>query len=295
MDLHGGAVVEQEGDAVLAAVAGGVVQRRVLVLVHRVHGRAGLQENLRAFQLAIAASEMQASPPFRILLVLVHAFLQCFLQALNDANALWWMTDSSSYSPSSPPSSSASSCSPPAAAAPSPDGPTPIALPNFCSASGSFQYFIMAAGPPFSISSRMGLREGSSFMRAMRASSCSLWAGLVRPPSMDDMAGSCISALPSRSAIATNCGFCISCCIVDTYLLGSSAGAAAAAASCAAPRAGGDCTVFCSCSAISVNAGSLAICSAISFMLGSLSKFIMVEKSKGLAGGTPLRGGGAAA
>lgn len=51
MDLHGGAVVEQEGDAVLAAVAGGVVQRRVLVLVHRVHGRAGLQENLRAFQL----------------------------------------------------------------------------------------------------------------------------------------------------------------------------------------------------------------------------------------------------
>jgi hypothetical protein len=53
--------------------------------------------------------------------------------------AVWWTMDSSSYSPSSPASSSASACSAPPA---SPDGPTPtpIARPNFCRASGSFQY-----------------------------------------------------------------------------------------------------------------------------------------------------------
>jgi hypothetical protein len=119
--------------------------------------------------------------------------------------------------------------------------------------------FIMAAGPPASISSRMGLSDGSSFMRATRASSCSLLAGLVSPPSIVAMAGSCISALPIRSAIATNCGFCISCCIVATYFCGSSSGAGCR----------GDATVFCSCWAICVNAGSLEICSAISLMLGS--------------------------
>uniref|UniRef100_A0A453MJE9 Uncharacterized protein n=1 Tax=Aegilops tauschii subsp. strangulata TaxID=200361 RepID=A0A453MJE9_AEGTS len=129
----------------------------------------------------------------------------------------------------------------------------------------------MAAGPPDSISSRMGLREGSSFMRATRASSCSFWAGLVRPPRTEDMAGSCISALPSRSAMATNCGFCISCCIVDTYFCGSSAAATSCGDRAVADDAGAGATVFCSCSAISLNDGSLAICSAISLMLGSYS------------------------
>ncbi|RLN16952.1 cytochrome b561 and DOMON domain-containing protein [Panicum miliaceum] len=54
----------------------------------------------------------------------------------------------------------------------------------------------------------MGLSVGSSFMRGMRDSSFSLWAGSVRPPSMVAMAGFCMSALPRRSAMATNCGFC---------------------------------------------------------------------------------------
>ncbi|KAG2553590.1 hypothetical protein PVAP13_9KG535700 [Panicum virgatum] len=45
-------------------------------------------------------------------------------------------------------------------------------------------HFIMAAGPPVSISARTGLRVGFSIMRAIRGSSCSLCAGSVRPPSM---------------------------------------------------------------------------------------------------------------
>jgi hypothetical protein len=78
------------------------------------------------------------------------------------------------------------------------------------------------------------------------------------------MAGSCISALPSRSAITTNCGFCISCCIVATYFCGSSTAAWGASYR-------RDTTIFCSCSGICVNAGSSAIYSAISLMLGSCS------------------------
>jgi hypothetical protein len=73
--------------------------------------------------------------------------------------------------------------------------------------------FIMAAGPPALISSRMGLSDGSSFMRTMQTCSCSLWAGLS---TIVATAGSCISALPISSAIPTDCGFCISCCIVAT-------------------------------------------------------------------------------
>ncbi|RLN39352.1 cytochrome b561 and DOMON domain-containing protein [Panicum miliaceum] len=46
----------------------------------------------------------------------------------------------------------------------------------------------MAAEPQVSISSRMGLSLGSSFICALRASSCSLCAGLVKPPSMVAMA-----------------------------------------------------------------------------------------------------------
>lgn len=83
--LHGGAALEQERDAVLAAVSGGVVQRGVLVLVDGVHRGAGLQERLRALELAVAASEVEATPPFRVLLVLVRAILQRFLQALRAA------------------------------------------------------------------------------------------------------------------------------------------------------------------------------------------------------------------
>jgi hypothetical protein len=136
------------------------VQRGVLVLVDGVHGRAGLEEDLGALQLAVAAGEVEASPSFRVLLVLVDALLQGFLQALlflvsvkrrtieqlplpmersavrrqtstSPMLAVWWMMDSSSYSPSSSPAASSSA---------SLDGPTPIARPNCCRASGSFQY-----------------------------------------------------------------------------------------------------------------------------------------------------------
>lgn len=52
-------------------------------------------------------------------------------------------------------------------------------------------HFIMAAGPPPSISSRTGFRAGSSRTWAIRCSSCSLWAGLVKFEIMPDIAGSC--------------------------------------------------------------------------------------------------------
>ncbi len=55
-------------------------------------------------------------------------------------------------------------------------------------------HFIMAAGPPLSISSRTGFKVGSSRTWAIRCSSCSLWAGLVRFDSIPDIAGSCNSS-----------------------------------------------------------------------------------------------------
>ena len=61
------------------------MQRGVLVLVDGVHRGAGLQERLRALELAVAAREVEATPPFRILLVLIRAVLQRFLQALRAA------------------------------------------------------------------------------------------------------------------------------------------------------------------------------------------------------------------
>jgi hypothetical protein len=41
------------------------VLRGVLVLVDDVHGGTGLEEDLRALQLAVAAGEVEASPSFR--------------------------------------------------------------------------------------------------------------------------------------------------------------------------------------------------------------------------------------
>jgi hypothetical protein len=58
------------------------VQRGVLVLVDGVHGRVGFEEDLGALQLAVAAGEVEAPPSFRVLLVLVNALLQRFLQTL---------------------------------------------------------------------------------------------------------------------------------------------------------------------------------------------------------------------
>jgi len=49
---------------------------------------------------------------------------------------------------------------------------------------------IIAAGPPFSISSKMGFREGSSLMRAIRSSNWLLWTGLTKFSSMLDIDGS---------------------------------------------------------------------------------------------------------
>lgn len=63
------------------------MQRGVLVLVDGVHRGAGLQERLHALELAVAAREVEATPPFRVLLVLVRALLQRFLEALRAAPA----------------------------------------------------------------------------------------------------------------------------------------------------------------------------------------------------------------
>lgn len=49
---------------------------------------------------------------------------------------------------------------------------------------------IIADGPPRSISSRIGFKDGSSLMCAILSSSLSLWAGFDKLSSMLDMAGS---------------------------------------------------------------------------------------------------------
>lgn len=72
----------------------------------------------------------------------------------------------------------------------------------------------------------------------------------------------CMSALPRRSAMVMKLGFCMTCCMVEMYCWGSN---------CGTPSSPAPCTLFVSCSAIWLNTGSRAICSAISFIDGSFN------------------------
>lgn len=82
---RGSALLEQDLDTLCLAVAGGIVEGGVLVVVDGVDVRAVLQEQVHAGHLAVAAGKVQPGAALFVRVVLVCAVLQQLLQQLNVA------------------------------------------------------------------------------------------------------------------------------------------------------------------------------------------------------------------
>mmetsp|Transcript_1578 Transcript_1578/g.5963 ORF Transcript_1578/g.5963 Transcript_1578/m.5963 type:complete len:219 (-) Transcript_1578:33-689(-) len=163
---------------------------------------------------------------------------------------------------------------------------SPIAPLIFCNTFGSFQYFIIADGPPDSISFMISAISGSSLSASIFAFIFSVVAGSCICCIMLAICGSCIICVPSFSAICMKAGFCITFCMASMACFGSMPGgmpgmpmapAPPGIPGNAPPLAMADCMF----SAIALNAGSSAICFAMSLIDGSSSISLIFDMSKG--------------
>mmetsp|Transcript_5696 Transcript_5696/g.13045 ORF Transcript_5696/g.13045 Transcript_5696/m.13045 type:complete len:241 (+) Transcript_5696:672-1394(+) len=93
----------------------------------------------------------------------------------------------------------------------------PIAFEILLSMAGSFQYFIIAAGPPVSISSSTGLSSGSLFKDCIFDSMSLRYCWLFMLFIIAAIEGSCMSCVPSFSASFMNPGFCRTADIASRY------------------------------------------------------------------------------
>mmetsp|Transcript_2595 Transcript_2595/g.8300 ORF Transcript_2595/g.8300 Transcript_2595/m.8300 type:complete len:214 (-) Transcript_2595:59-700(-) len=175
-----------------------------------------------------------------------------------------------------------------------------IASLIFFNVSGSFQYFIIACGPPCSISFIIGPISGSSFNLSIFSFIFLVVSGLFISLIIDCIVGSCIICSPNFCAICANAGFfitpsiaCIACCGSTPCPIIPPPGTPPCIIICCnsaaddgpAPNAWPDCCIFAICEAmfscICLNAGSEAIASAASFMEGSSSIWRIFSTSNG--------------